>query len=1096
MGEKLGEGTFGKVKKGTHILTGEKVAIKILEKSRILEKADKIRVEREIKILKMLKHKHIVELYSVIQTSTTIFLIMELSSGKELFDYIVKKKRLDEVEASTFFSQILSSVQYLHSIDVCHRDLKPENLLLNGSDGLKLVDFGLSNLMPNKQLLGTACGSPCYAAPEMLEGNKYEGNGVDVWSCGIILYAMVCGYLPFEDKNNDALYKKIKEGKFAIPSFVSEPCKDLIKRILVTNPGKRIKISDIFKHSWFKITNPSPIEGLIISKFVIPIDEDVIRKMEKYGFNKEEARANILSNKHNQFTTTYYLLLKVKARQGGSSVSDLKSKLFYDYINDPRNLLKHYSNDLSVVIRDRNCSNPKLPVVVDEPDEYKVEEESKLILPKTNKSQKNNLIINTNNSSNSEKLLSPDSKVVKTTENIVKKNKISNGNGNSNGNSKPSKASQGKEAKESKEPKEAKELRENFNEPLLTEVKAKESVTTKQNFYDVVNTEPVLSSTKKDSSKKTTKFVSTAVKSKDPTSSKNSENKPTKPAQSSKNVGSIISSIAISEKQIEPEPEPLIPTKQASSKDQSIVRLDTDESKNEDKNLKTKNEKNKEKSEKKPLKFIEKLKPIISKVVDNIISSEDKNSNTNINNNTNTSTNSNNIESRPKVSITTPSQEDTKKQSKTNNIEKINSKNENKNEYNKKNTISTTQNKPNNLLSNYNNYTSKSYKNSTDSLENSLKDKVVTSNLISKIDTIKEDSDVEFSPERSRATSTRQKAVANKNIKFSLIRNSKNEPIMEQIESHRRKQNKGASGYVDKKDSKESENISNSNNKSLNVNVNLSNNNNSTNINNNKNKSKKLSGASEASSVREVYENNSKLVKASTNRKNKFSSISSVRNTMNNSNCSTPSKHSKYSKQKLNKTYNENNDSLVKSAKKDNFNSYNFNNHNNPSSFAAENKIFAYSNVPYDPLYTDFNKKVIKEKVIKYTLQPSTNRELTVNKPSKTFNKLIKLTTNEYKAKQIGEFGVFKNYKNENFAHDMNCSQGNKHFKSLKNGIRSPTSMTYSNNYYDSQNTKLLHSTFRPRDLNCLFNEDKNLFVQMIKISLNKLLISTVYRVR
>lgn len=366
MGEKLGEGTFGKVKKGTHILTGEKVAIKILEKSRILEKADKIRVEREIKILKMLKHKYIVELYSVIQTSTTIFLIMELSQGKELFDYIVKKKRLDEAEASQFFAQIISSVNYLHKLNICHRDLKPENLLLNGSEGIKLVDFGLSNLIANNQLLSTACGSPCYAAPEMLEGSRYEGCGVDIWSCGIILYAMICGYLPFEDKNNDALYAKIKEGKFAIPSFVSEPCKDLIKKILVTNPMKRVKISDIVKHPWFRMTNPGPTDGLIISQCIIPIDEEIIIKMEKYGFSKEESRVNVISNKHNQFTTTYYLLLKNKLKGGGKSVSDLKSDLFYSYIFDKRNQLSNYNDDMALVIKERNCSNPKIT-------EYKAE---------------------------------------------------------------------------------------------------------------------------------------------------------------------------------------------------------------------------------------------------------------------------------------------------------------------------------------------------------------------------------------------------------------------------------------------------------------------------------------------------------------------------------------------------------------------------------------------------------------------------------------------------------------------------------------------------------------------------------------------------
>lgn len=226
LGEKLGEGMFGKVRLATHILTGEKVAIKLLEKVKILEQADKVRVEREIRILKQMKHNNIIQLYSVIQTNTTIYLIMEYSPGKELFEYIVSKRRLPESEACEFFQQILSGVDYMHKNRICHRDLKPENMLLDSNRTIKIIDFGLSNTYGRNELLSTACGSPCYAAPEMIAGNKYQGLKIDIRSLGIILYAMVCGYLPFEDVNNDALYKKILEGKFAVPSFVSEGCKD------------------------------------------------------------------------------------------------------------------------------------------------------------------------------------------------------------------------------------------------------------------------------------------------------------------------------------------------------------------------------------------------------------------------------------------------------------------------------------------------------------------------------------------------------------------------------------------------------------------------------------------------------------------------------------------------------------------------------------------------------------------------------------------------------------------------------------------------------------------------------------------------------
>jgi 5'-AMP-activated protein kinase, catalytic alpha subunit len=215
LGKTIGEGTFGKVKMGTHILTGEKVAVKVLEKSRICEKADVTRVAREIKILKRNLHHNVIQLFEVLDTPATIYLIMENADRGELFDYIVAHQRVEEPQACYFFHQIIDGVDYLHQMEVTHRDLKPENLLLqNSSRGLivKIVDFGLSNTHDGGRKLKTACGSPCYAAPEMIAGNGekyYEGPKADLWSVGVILFALVCGYLPFEDANTTKLYKKI-----------------------------------------------------------------------------------------------------------------------------------------------------------------------------------------------------------------------------------------------------------------------------------------------------------------------------------------------------------------------------------------------------------------------------------------------------------------------------------------------------------------------------------------------------------------------------------------------------------------------------------------------------------------------------------------------------------------------------------------------------------------------------------------------------------------------------------------------------------------------------------------------------------------------
>ena len=350
LGDTIGSGTFGTVRIATHCLTNEKVAVKVLDKVRILEEINKTRFEREIKILKLLHHRNLIQLYSVIQNSTTIYLIMEYAEGDELFDYINNKKRLSETEACRFYQQMISGIEYLHKIKVVHRDLKPENLLLDNNHNLKIVDFGLSNVYPidDNGLLSTACGSPCYAAPEMIQGKKYIGVNVDIWSSGIILYAMLCGYLPFEEKSNDLLYKKITKGEFVTPFYLSDSAKDLLRKVLNVNPEKRLDIEGIKNHEWFNIINPKPnlSEGLLIEKVVIPVDEDILKEMKKFGYKINDVRINVLYNKHNHITTTYYLILRQKVRSCIPSIADLKSRLFKEYINNENNLLEKYGNSI------------------------------------------------------------------------------------------------------------------------------------------------------------------------------------------------------------------------------------------------------------------------------------------------------------------------------------------------------------------------------------------------------------------------------------------------------------------------------------------------------------------------------------------------------------------------------------------------------------------------------------------------------------------------------------------------------------------------------------------------------------------------------
>ena len=249
--ETIGKGTFSKVKLGINKITGEKVAIKILDKSKIVEKEDLDRIIREMSILTKMDHENVIKVFQIFEDPNNFLIIMEFCEGGELFNYIVKKGRLSEKEASFFFYQIISGVEYIFSKGIAHRDLKPENLLLNKNNIIKIIDFGLSNFFDGEHNLVTPCGSPCYASPEMVSGNDYNGFNIDIWATGIILFAMTCGYLPFEDPDNDKLFEQILKAHLDFPSHLSELCRDLIRKILVTDPKKRITINQIKEHSFY-----------------------------------------------------------------------------------------------------------------------------------------------------------------------------------------------------------------------------------------------------------------------------------------------------------------------------------------------------------------------------------------------------------------------------------------------------------------------------------------------------------------------------------------------------------------------------------------------------------------------------------------------------------------------------------------------------------------------------------------------------------------------------------------------------------------------------------------------------------------------------
>lgn len=247
---------------------------------------------------------------------------MEYADGGELFDYIVKKKRLDENEAVFFMQQILSGVEYIHKNGIVHRDLKPENLLLDANRNIKIVDFGLSNQYKPGEKLKTACGSPCYAAPEMIAGKRYECLNVDIWSCGIILYAMLCGYLPFEDPNTNKLYKKIMAGEYEVPKILTADSRDILRNVLNVNPETRFKIDQIKESRWYNLTGSRyAVSGIIVGKDPIVAAEKLVQRMEKQGLDGAQIRNYVANNRHNHITA-YYYLLKKKAEKDPTFLAD------------------------------------------------------------------------------------------------------------------------------------------------------------------------------------------------------------------------------------------------------------------------------------------------------------------------------------------------------------------------------------------------------------------------------------------------------------------------------------------------------------------------------------------------------------------------------------------------------------------------------------------------------------------------------------------------------------------------------------------------------------------------------------------------------
>jgi len=318
LGATIGEGTFGRVKLGTHIFTGDKVAIKEVKNKNVNSERERQQLEREKKILQILDHPNIVQLHKSVddQKRQVTYMIFEFISGGELFDYIVSHGRLSEDDARRFFRDIVSAVEYCHYNLIIHRDLKPENLLLDENLNIKISDFGLANIMKPGKKFSTFCGSLHYACPEILRGHKYIGPGVDIWSMGVILYCLVVGRQPWDAETAEQMYDKILSEGIEIPDWVSDDCVDIILKMLRVNEADRIPLSDMKTHPFVMKGYSHPPKCVLPSHgAVTQIDDEIIRQLVQIGFeDTPELRAQLVQggNSKTQEIATYHLLWKKK----------------------------------------------------------------------------------------------------------------------------------------------------------------------------------------------------------------------------------------------------------------------------------------------------------------------------------------------------------------------------------------------------------------------------------------------------------------------------------------------------------------------------------------------------------------------------------------------------------------------------------------------------------------------------------------------------------------------------------------------------------------------------------------------------------------
>ncbi|XP_061884941.1 SNF-related serine/threonine-protein kinase [Entelurus aequoreus] len=311
----LGRGHFAVVKLARHVFTGERVAVKVIDKTK-LDPVARGHLFQEVRCMKLVQHPNVVRLYEVIDTATKLYLILELGDGGDMYDCIMKHEGgLTEEVSKCYFAQIVHAISYCHRLHVVHRDLKPENVVFFEKQGVvKLTDFGFSNRFQPGKKLNTSCGSLAYSAPEILLGDEYDAPAVDIWSLGVILFMLVCGQPPFQEANDSETLTMIMDCKYTVPTHISAACRDLIGHMLQRDPKKRATLEQIESHEWLQGVDPSPATKMstpLVSHRSLLEEEhgSIIQRMVLGGIADRDAITEALeSDQYDQITATYFLL--------------------------------------------------------------------------------------------------------------------------------------------------------------------------------------------------------------------------------------------------------------------------------------------------------------------------------------------------------------------------------------------------------------------------------------------------------------------------------------------------------------------------------------------------------------------------------------------------------------------------------------------------------------------------------------------------------------------------------------------------------------------------------------------------------------------